>query len=230
MTDEQPPPMTKPGEKPLDFPSLAVAAELASVLPWRTFPSPAVGTDEFRIDDAQHVTQPVGVVSPVGDHPHRPPSESPGGVDDHRGSERDFRGRCRRQGASHRKTLAVRHHHPLCAFAPLCLADAEPPFFAGAKLPSMKLSSQSSVPRSSSMRMNLRQSLSHTPRSSQSLSRRQQVDALGKCAGRSRHRAPVLSTQKMPSNTSRSGQRGLPILFLFGRTGRICSQNSPVMN
>jgi len=123
--------------------------------------------------------------------------------------EFDFRGRCRGKGASDRNTLAVDHHHPLRSFAPLGRANKGPPFFAGAKLPSMKASCQSSAPLSSSMDRNLRQTSSHTPWSSQSCNRRQQVEGLGYRSGRSCQRAPVRSTQRMPSRTSR--------LFFAGR-------------
>jgi hypothetical protein len=131
--------------------------------------------------------------------------------------EFDFRGRCRGKGASDRNTLAVDHHHPLCSFAPFGRANKGPPFFAGAKLPSMKASCQSSAPFSSSMDRNFRQTSSQTPCSSQSLNRRQQVDGLGYQSGRSCHRAPVLSTQRIPSRTMRLSAGGRPPFgFCFG--------------
>jgi hypothetical protein len=74
----------------------------------------------------------------------------------------------------------------------------------------MKHSSQSRVCCSASVRMNSRQSASQTPSSSQFLRRLQHVEALGRCCGISRHLAPVLITQRMPSSTSLSVQRGRP--------------------
>src|SRR6185437_12579500 len=58
-----------------------------------------------------------------------------------------FRGRRAVQVVSQRNTLAVDHHHPLRALAAFGFADPVAPFLAGAKLPSMKLSLQSSRPR-----------------------------------------------------------------------------------
>jgi hypothetical protein len=46
-----------------------------------------------------------------------------------------------------RKTIAVCHCHDLGALAALGFADVRPPFFAGAKLPSMKHSLMSKPPR-----------------------------------------------------------------------------------
>src|SRR5579884_3482797 len=103
----------------------------------------------------------------------------------------------RRPGGSHlasqRNTLAVRHHHPLCAFTFAGFADREVSFFAGAKLAARKLSLQSSRPRWSSSLRKARQMRNHTSRSSHRRSRRQQVLAEGYSLGRSRQRAPVFS-------------------------------------
>src|SRR6516162_2349331 len=46
-----------------------------------------------------------------------------------------------------RKTTAVGNGHDFGSFASLGFANASPPFFAGAKLPSMKASSRSNPPR-----------------------------------------------------------------------------------
>ena len=136
--------------------------------------------------------------------------------------ELDLRGRCRGKGASNRNTLAVDHHHPLRSFAPFGRANKGPPFFAGAKLPSIKASCQSSAPFSSSMERKFLQTSSQTPSSSQSLNLRQQVDGLGYRSGRSFHRAPVRSTQRIPSRTSRLSIAGRPPLgfrFCVGSSG-----------
>jgi hypothetical protein len=121
--------------------------------------------------------------------------------------------------ASQRNTFAVDHHHPLRAFAPLGFANPEAPFLAGAKLPSKKLSLQSSRPPWSSSERKARQILSHTSCSSHCRNRRQQVLAAGYCLGKSRQRAPVLSTQRMPSSTARLSAQGRPRLRNFGNSG-----------
>lgn len=91
-------------------------------------------------------------------------------------------------------------------------SDASAPFFAGAKLPSMKASSQSSNPFSSTMERNFRQISSYTPRSSHSRKRRQHVDELGYRSGKSCHLAPVRRTHRIPSKTSRLSAGGRPPL------------------
>jgi hypothetical protein len=126
--------------------------------------------------------------------------------------------------------LAVDHHHPLRAFAPLGFADAKAPFLAGAKLPSRKLSLQSSLPLRSSSERNARQILSQTPCFSQRRNRRQQVLALGYSGGKSRHRAPVLSTHKMPSTTRRLSDQGRPRLLSRGSNGSILFHRSSLKN
>ena len=89
---------------------------------------------------------------------------------------------CRRgtfQPNSQRKTLTVDQYHPLRALAPLGFTHSEAPFFAGAKLPSKKVSSHLSRPSSSSAPNSARQASSQTPSSSHCFSRRQQVAGEG---------------------------------------------------
>ena len=74
----------------------------------------------------------------------------------------------------------------------------------------MKVSSQSRRPLASNSARNARQSRSHTSCSSQTLSLRQQVEALGYPSGRSRHRAPVFKTHRIPSSTKRLSVQGRP--------------------
>jgi hypothetical protein len=111
---------------------------------------------------------------------------------------------------SQRNTLAVDHHHPLRSLAFFGFSHAVAPFFAGAKLPSMKHSLQSNWPRWSSWARKALQRSSQTSCSSQSRSRRQQVEPLAYCLGTSSQGAPVRNTQRIPSNTRRSSTRGLP--------------------
>jgi hypothetical protein len=120
-----------------------------------------------------------------------------------------------------RNTRAVDHHHPLRALAPLGFPDSRAPFFAGAKLPSKKASLQFNCWRSFNSPRNARQIVSQTSCSSQSRSRRQQVDGDGNSSGISCQRAPLRSIHKMPSNTLRSLARGRPPR---GRDGRLGSK------
>jgi hypothetical protein len=145
--------------------------------------------------------------------------------------EFDFRRGRRVQVVSQRNTLAVDHHHPLRSLASFGLSDAFAPFLAGAKLPSIKHSLQSSWPRSSSSARNARQASSQISCSSQSRNRRQQVEPLAYFLGTSSHGAPVRNTQSMPSKTLRLSIHGLPPRFdflSFGSKGSILAHCSSV--
>jgi len=141
-------------------------------------------------------------------------------------NQRRFVRASRLQEYSQRNTLAADHHHPLRTFSAFGLSDARPPFFAGAKLPSANVSSQPIRPRLSNSPRKIRQISSHTPASSQSRRRRQQVLGEGKSSGRSFQRAPLRRTQRMPSRHCRSSTGGRPpwrLSVRFGRWGRILS-------
>jgi hypothetical protein len=74
----------------------------------------------------------------------------------------------------------------------------------------MNVSSQRSRLFLSSSLRKTRQIRSHTPCSSHSFSRRKQLEGLGSSASRSRHRAAVLRTYRIPSKTARLGVQGRP--------------------
>lgn len=118
--------------------------------------------------------------------------------------------------ASQRKTLAIDHHHALCALSPFGLSDRWTPFFAGKKLASMNASSQSSTPLASNSERKALHISFRTSASYHSFRRRQQVEGCGYLSGRSFHRAPVLSIQRIPSKTKRLPFLGRPP---FGRGG-----------
>ncbi len=220
----QAPEVAQPSKGSLDFPPPAVASEFPAILPLGLFPISPMRADQLNLPGFQPLSQRITVVGLVGDQsPHALARPAPAptrhlhllkGLFD----QLHFRRRGRSQCASKRNTLAVDHHHPLRTFAALGLADTEPPFFAGAKLPSAKVSSQSKYWRSSSSASKARQTSSQIPSSSHSRRRRQQVEALGYRLGRSRQRAPLLSTQRMPSKTCRLSFQGLPPFF----PGAVC--------
>jgi hypothetical protein len=81
--------------------------------------------------------------------------------------------------------------------------------------------------------MKVRHTSNHTPCSAQSRSLRQQVAGEGKSGGRSRQRAPLFKTHKMPSTTARLSIGGRPPLadgLVLGNSGSIlrhcCSLNN----
>jgi len=116
------------------------------------------------------------------------------------------------QPNSRRKTFTVDQYHPLRPLATLGLADCGAPFFAGAKLPSRKVSSHLRRPRSSSVPNSVRHAFSQMPCSCHCCNRRQHVEGEGNSSGRNRHAAPVCKTQRMPSRQARFGASGRPRL------------------
>ena len=226
IADEQTAEVAQPSEGALDFPTVAVTAQTSSVVE-REFATPApVRRDQENAPLQQSPTQRIAVVSAIGDDPQRTTPRSASFLRHGNLGQSAFgQFYLRRAGAaqldSQRNTRAVDHHHPLRAFAALGFADAEAPFLAGAKLPSRKLSLQSSFWRWSSSPRKARQRLSQTPRFSQQRKRRQQVLGLGYSLGKSRQRAPVLSTQRMPSITRRLSAHGRPRLLSRGSRGSI---------
>jgi hypothetical protein len=226
--NNQTPEVTQPSKGSLDFPPPAIAPQFSTILQLGLFPITPMRADQLNLLDLQPLSQRITVVGLVSDQPPHTlarPAPRPArhlhllkGLFD----QSDFRRRGPSKCASKRNTLAVDHHHPLRTLAALGFSDTGPPFFAGAKLPSAKVSSQSRYWRSSSSARSARQTSSQMFNSSQSFSRRQQVEALGYRLGRSRQRAPLLSTQRMPSKTCRLSCQGLPPLgpaAVLGKSG-----------
>ena len=220
MPDQQASIITKPSEGSLNNPTLAISPEFSSILRFRPFTVFSMRNYQINFEHFKPLSKWIAVIATICDQAQRALFRAATACSryfyrfERFFGELELRGRCRGKGASQRNTLAVDHHHPLRSFAPFGRPNSGPPFFAGAKLPSIKASCQSSAPFSSSMDKNLRQTSSQTPCSSQSFSRRQQVEALGYRSGRSCQRAPVRSTQRMPSNTSRLSIGGRPPLAL----------------
>jgi len=217
MTNQQPAELTEPGVGSLHNPAALVTPQLASVF---IAPLPVVlpvGRNQFDASPFQPLAQRVGVIAPVGDYAlGLLPRAS------FRSWHADFRERGFRklnftrrgtfQPNSQRKTLTVDQYHPLCSLATLGFTDRRAPFFAGAKLPSRKVSSHFSRPSSSSAPSSARHASSQTPSSSHCFSRRQQVDGEGNSSGRNRHAAPVCRIHRMPSKHPRWDAHGRPRL------------------
>jgi hypothetical protein len=238
IADNQSAEVAQPGEGPLDFPPVPISL-LNLGRRYFAFPVSAVRDQEANPSVSQAGPQFVRIISFVANEALwsglRSPTALAGHFDGPQGffGQPYFRGRCRGNGASQRNTLAVDHHHPLRSFAPLGLPDSGAPFFAGAKLASMKASSQSKAPAASSCDRKVRQIFNHRSCSAQRFKRRQQVEGLGYRWGRSCQRAPVRSIQRMPSKASRLGAEGRPPLepgFSDGNKGAILAHCASVRN
>ncbi len=218
--------VAEPSESPFYGPSPFVAPQRPAVLRGGLATILAMRDDQLDAAPGQLLPQRVTVVAAVGDEAFRflprtagpmPPSYADRA--ERRLGEPDLaRGR-RTKLVSQRKTRAVDHHHPLRPLAPLGLADSRAPFLAGAKLPSRNASLHFNCWRSFNSPRKARQIVSQTSCSSQSRSRRQQVDGDGNSSGISCQRAPLRSIHKMPSSTLRSSARGRPPRGRGGRLG-----------
>lgn len=139
------------GKGAFHLPASAIAAQWASILEL-DFATAAMGADQFYAPCGEALAEPLGIVGAVANEARRaiarPAATSPGHLHGAQGffREADFRGRGAKESASQRYTRAVCHHHPLCTFATFGFTHAEPPFLAGAKLPSMNTSFQLSRP------------------------------------------------------------------------------------
>lgn len=219
---------SQPCIRTFDFPAPLVAPQLAPIrIQLLLFVLP-IGSDQLNTPPFQPPPQRIAIISLVGYDAlrtlPRPASRTRDfDLGERRFGQRAFVRGCRRQENSQRNTLAISQNHPLRPPAPLGLSHSQAPFFAGAKLPSMKVSSQRSRPRRSSCDSKARHISSSAPCSSQSCKRRQQVDPLGYCGGRSRHRAPVRNTHKTPSKQARFSAQGRPRpsrrRLSFGKSG-----------
>ena len=241
-TDDQSAEVLQPGECPLDRPSSLIPPQFAAIVIFLFLIVLAVRAYQLDTATFQPFTQRVAVVPLVCNDTPRifPGAASPftrnGNRLDGCLQQLHFRRGRRVQVVSDRNTLAVHHHHPLRTLSAFGLADAQTPFFAAALLPSANVSAQSNWPFSSNSAKKARQMRSQTPCSSQSRSRRQHVLADEYCLGRSFHRAPERSTQRIPSNTLRlSTGFGPPLAdrLNVGKSGSIfchCSSVSKVLS
>src|SRR5258708_2836897 len=226
VADDQAPEVAEPGVGALDDPSPSVAPQRSTVLRRGPHTIPLVRTDQFNSSLPQPLPQRIAVIGFIGDHPQRflprtarvmtPPYPD---RRERRLGEFDFRRGRRVKVVSQRKTAAVDHHHPLRPLAPLGFSDSAAPFFAGAKLPSRNDSLHFNCWRSFNSLRNARQMFNQTPRSSQSRSRRQQVEGCGNFSGRSCQRAPLRRIHRIPSSTRRFSIHGRPPLPCFGGFG-----------
>jgi hypothetical protein len=224
MTCNQVAESIEPGEGSLNYPPSFISSQFPSIIKfmYSSFPG---WDNQFNTPNKKPLPKIIAVISLVSNHPLRlllrSASTTPGNPDRAQRvfEERDLCWASRYDPDTQRKALAVDHHHPLRTLAPLGLPDSFAPFFAGTKLASAKASSHSNRPCSSNSPSKTCQMSSQTPSSAQKYILRQQVEGLGYLSGRSRQRAPVLSTQRMPSRQWRLSAQGRPPCLPLGRRG-----------
>lgn len=207
-----------PRERALDDISLPVLIPESVVLSVDIPMIPAMRNQEGDSPFFQTFSSRIAVVCLVSDHSSGPgswPSCALFGDSDFSKrliKELDLSRRGRVGMNSERNTLAIDQYQALRSLSPLGFPDSRAPFFAGKKLASTKTSSQSRIPRWSRSERKARHMFLNTHSFSHFLSRRQQVDGWGYRSGKSFHLAPVLQTQRIPSNTKRSSALGRPPL------------------
>lgn len=114
-----------------------------------------------------------------------------------------FRFRGRRKDHSQKNPLALDHHHPFPSFALFGFPKARIPLFTGAKLPYIKVSSQSSTLFSLRLDKNLPYISSQIPHSFHCYSRIRHIDELEYLYDKSCQREHGHRTKSLPSRTSR---------------------------
>jgi len=207
ISDNQPPEVLQPGEKPFDFPAAFIPPQLPSVLSFWLRPVAAMWRDQLNAVLFQKIIiELVTVIGFVANEFFRLSGNEK--AVKCRFRQRHFMRRSTCKAGGDRKTGSVRNCHDPAPFAPFCPPDCIAPFFAETKLPSMNASRRSMPPRSCKSTANSSTMRRNTPAFLQCWNRRWQVWCGGYRSGKSFHGAPVRSTHKMPFSTSR-GSRGL---------------------
>lgn len=207
-TDNKSAEILQPCKSPLNRPSTFVPPQFASILIFLFLIITPIRAYQFNTTLSQSFTERITVVSLICNNPFRIFSGTTTSLSGNRNlfnsrfQQLHLTRRGRIEMSTERDSLAIDHHHPLRTFSAFGLSNTSAPFFAEAKLPSAKVSSHSSWLCSSSSDKNLRQISSQTPCSSHCCNLLQQVLADGYQSGKSFHRAPLRSTQIMPSKTS----------------------------
>src|SRR5580700_3204910 len=154
VANDQTAKVSEPGKGALHFPTAPIAAQRSTVLGARLAAIPTMRRDQFDPACRQPLAQWIAVVGAIGNHtlgfltwPSTAMSPAHTNRRERFFREPDFVGRCRVKLLSQRNTLAVDHHHPLRALAPLGFSNFRAPFLAGTKLPSRNDSLQSSCSR-----------------------------------------------------------------------------------
>ncbi len=199
--------VVEPSEQPLDFPTAAVAPQRPKILGLSSIPP--IRSDHLDAKLGQQVlVQSVAVVGLVSDQPLR---RALGKSTLKSVFDKSYLApRSTFDTYGDRKTRAVCDCHDLGPLALLGFPDTEPPFLAGANVPSMKASDRSMSPRASKSSARARKIFSTVPSCTHCWKRRWQVWYDGYFSGRSFQGAPVRSTQRIPLRTSRVLRHGRP--------------------
>jgi hypothetical protein len=214
VASNNPSKVLNPTDRSFYFPTPTVAAHFAPVLRGRFYPIRTVRTDQVDASTLQPGSQRITVGGHVVDQATRLSSKH--SRFEKRFDQCDFVGTGTGGVDASRETVSVGKNHDLGSLASLGLANLFTPFFAEANVPSAKDSSWSTSPLRSSKSTHRFQATCQIPDSVHCRCRRQQVEVEGKCLGRSFHRAPLRSIQRIPSMQPRDAAAGRPPLGPIG--------------
>ncbi len=150
-------------EGALDFPTLTISPQRASILQFDFASVLAMRANQFDAARGQSLAQGLRIITPITDESLRSIARTSCSKTRYLHRAQGFlgqghlRGRGAKESTSQRNTRAVCHHHPLCTFATSGFSHAEPPFLALAKLPSINTSLQLSFPCPSNLERKARQ-------------------------------------------------------------------------
>src|SRR5215472_2365215 len=219
IANDQAAKVVQPGEEALHFPPALESAQRTTVLSDGVRPATlAVGSNHFSAELPEHfIVQRVTVVTLVAD-------KTLGQIRDEPLLQRltdqfHFSRASTACAYGDRKTIAVCNCHDLGALSTLSLAHTEPPFLAGAKLPSIKASLRSSPPRSLRSCATASSTCSRTFERTQFWKRRCTVWYAPYRRGRSFHGAPVRSIHRIPFSVVRRSVHGRPRRSARTRSG-----------
>ena len=207
-TDNQSGEILQPCKSPFNRPSTPISPQFASILIFLFLIIAPIRAYQFYSAFGQSFTKRIAVITSVSNDPFRIFSGTAGSASWYGNvcnsclKQFHLTRRGRIEMSTDRDTLAIDHHHPLRTLSAFGLSNTRAPFLAEAKLPSAKVSSHSNWLCSSSSDKNLRQISSQTPCSSHCCNLLQQVLGDGYQPGKSFHRAPLRSTQTIPSKAS----------------------------
>ncbi len=214
ITHHNSPEVLQPRKQSLDLPPPFVPAKFSAVLRFRSLAIGFVRRNQLNSKFFQLLVQRVGIIRFVTDHLFR--SLIGEALADRSFDKFDLVWRSRSRVNGERKTKAVCHCHELRTFAPLGFSDCKAPFLAEAKVPSMKVSDKSSLPRVRKSSAKVSNTRLNRPSLTHSWKRRWQVWYGGNLSGKSHHLAPQRRIQSTPFITSRSSRRGRPRVATTG--------------
>ena len=199
----------QPREQSFDFPAAFVSPQFASVLRFCSFAIRLVRRNQFNSEIcSQLFVERIRVVCFIANQTLGRVVGEP--FKQSFSDKFDFMRRSRLRVDGDRKTRTICHCHELRAFAPLGFSHFAAPFFATIKVPSIKHSDKSSLPRESKSSAKVSSTPLSRPSLTHSWNRRWQVWYGGNLSGKSDQRAPERNIQRTPFITSRSARRGLP--------------------